>query len=140
MGLMPRAFTLAVLLASGLLSSLFAPTHAKSLDFFATSAQVVPVLLLVLVFEARMVRFSGLSATDAEIGSLGARTAARLTLLNAAAVFLVLFGLLWAEYAALGALVDGDAAGGNARAVYRGLGIGFAAVVLLAFRGDRPSA
>ncbi len=38
-----------------------------------------------------------------------------MTLLNGAAVLIVLFGLGWAEYAALGALVDGNASSGNVR-------------------------
>jgi len=136
-GITGRAFTLLTLLAIGLLSSWLAPSHAESLDFFATSAQVVPVLLLVLVLEARLIRFSAVAATRDEIELLGERTAARLTILNTAAVALTLFSLLWAEYAAFAALIGGEAADGNVQAVVRGLGVGFGAVVLLAFSGKR---
>jgi hypothetical protein len=126
-----------LIVAAGLVSSGIAPDRARSLEFFSTSAQVIPVLLLVLALEARLLSFPGAVATDEETEVLGRQEAARLTLVTAAGVIVILVALLWAEFAALAALIEGTARAGDVQPVARGLGVGFSAVAVLALSARR---
>lgn len=115
-------FALCVLLGAVAISQTFAPAHAKSLEFYSTSAQVIPVTLLVLVVEAR---FFGALEVPVED-----RTDVWTFRLITGVLLLVMVG---GEFACLQALDANDPRGADARQVWMAHAVGFTAIVLSVF-------
>lgn len=95
--------------------------------FFEAAAQIIPVLLLILAFEARYFRFTPLH--DAAVG---------IAITGAAWRLLVFVILMQGELASLEALMNG-ADGVNPEPVGGALWAGFLAVLLVALFGPAPT-
>jgi hypothetical protein len=118
-----RAFMLfGSLLGVWVLGVLLAPRQA-TLGFYSTSAQVIPVLLLVILLEARLFDMHVLLGEWRAHQYLG--------LWAAFYAMLVLIAMIAAEFVALHPLATGKAADGHADTVYGGLAVGFGAVVVI---------
>lgn len=115
---------LAILTGASTLAHDLAPRHAASLNFFSTSAQVIPVTLLVLVLQARVFGAADVPWPKDTYGRMNSV----LVLIIAVSVVAL---MLIAEFVALDTLANGNAKSGNCPRVYGGLAIGFAAVCLM---------
>src|SRR3954451_20514093 len=100
-----------------------APAQARTLDFYSTSAQIVPVLLVVLAIETRVFewrpRYARLKDESRFMWFMAS---------NFVDVFGVLACLLLAELAALHPLATGKPGAGHPAIIYGGLTVGFVAV------------
>jgi len=123
-----RPFLLfAFLLGVFALSSLLAPRDA-TMEFFRTTAQVIPVLVLVLLLEMRLFDLRALVGADiAKHQFMGAWASLY--------ALMILGFLLAAEFVALHPLSTGKAADGSADFVYGALATGFVAVAILGLLG-----
>jgi hypothetical protein len=117
---------IAFLALVGALGADAAPSHAASLGFFSTTAQVIPVTFLVLVLEARF--FGAFEVQKPKDFKDGQRVFILLVTGG-----LTIFVMLGGEFAALHPLATGNPHDGDCKSVYSALALGFGAVVLLLF-------
>jgi hypothetical protein len=108
-----------------------APSRVATTDFYATSAQIIPVLLLVLAIEARV--FEAPMLWDVP----GLRKWQSIALFMNAIT--MMFYLLVAEAAALYPLATGKQYAGQPRPVVAGLAVGFVMVAVIALFRARPT-
>jgi hypothetical protein len=115
-----------------------APRHAANLDFYSTSAAVIPVTLLVLVLQARV--FGGLTLPVIDLDEFEPRLVARwgwvvdlMVYLRVAYSVIVPVAMITAEFIALHALATGKPGLERCPFVYVGLAMGFATVFLMVF-------
>lgn len=100
----------------------FAPREADK-EFFSAAAQVIPVLLVVLALEVRIFRLIGRRQPPAEDDEARLRRFITRAVLGVTLLYLV-GGELWA----LQPLSSGDAAQGNAFAVWAAIAVGLVSI------------
>lgn len=113
-----------------------APKHSESMEFFSAAAQIIPVLLLVLVVEARLFGLAEIVRGLISKGEWGE------ALNEVTYPFFTVGAIINGEFAALHPLATGNLKDGDARTVYATLAVGLAAVCVAAFFGgtaDRES-
>jgi hypothetical protein len=112
-----------------------APDSARSMEFFSVSAQIIPVLLLVMAIEGRI--FEGQLAF-AQRGRGQSWIDRLLGLFVFYNVLGVLLYMLVAEFSALAPLATGHLADGSPPFIFGAIAVGFATIVVLAFTPRRP--
>jgi hypothetical protein len=131
----PQGWTVAFPLGAMFIGYTGSPAEA-TLSFYATAAQIIPVLLLVLAVEFQFFSYRAIPLPQ-ELGTDRQATRLAIRLNRMIAALATLTALIIGELAALHPVAIGSALSGNPRVVYAAIGGALGAIVALALAGHR---